>query len=159
MQTFLPYPDFKDSVACLDNKRLGKQRVEVLQILSALTTGKGWIHHPATKMWKGCENALALYGIMACEEYLRRGFKDETRFKLMEFYDIDSRIDMPIWFGHSEFHVSHQSNLKRKYPEYYPFNVLNDLPYCWPTLMNGRWILRFKHAGAPQYIKSMEITI
>ena len=28
MQTFLPYPDFKQSAACLDYSRLGKQRVE-----------------------------------------------------------------------------------------------------------------------------------
>lgn len=36
MQTFLPYKSFEQSAACLDNKRLGKQRVEVLQILKAL---------------------------------------------------------------------------------------------------------------------------
>lgn len=33
MQTFLPYPDLLKSVQCLDNKRLGKQRVEAMQIL------------------------------------------------------------------------------------------------------------------------------
>ena len=33
MQTFLPYPDFARSAAVLDRQRLGKQRVEVLQIL------------------------------------------------------------------------------------------------------------------------------
>ena len=36
MQTFLPYADLRDSVVCLDNKRLGKQRVECLQILNVL---------------------------------------------------------------------------------------------------------------------------
>ena len=36
MQTFLPYPDFAKSAMCLDNKRLGKQRIECLQILKAL---------------------------------------------------------------------------------------------------------------------------
>lgn len=154
MQTFLPYPDFKGSISCLDNKRLGKQRVEVLQMLKGQ-----WIYHPATKMWKGYENALALYGIMACEEYLLRGFRDNTRFSIMEFYDIDSIIAMPPWFGQVEFHQSHQSNLKRKYPEYYKFNVPDNLPYCWPTLVNDKWILKFKHAGAPQYVKSMEIMI
>jgi hypothetical protein len=39
MQTFLPYPDFAKSAAVLDNKRLGKQRVECLQILTALRFG------------------------------------------------------------------------------------------------------------------------
>ena len=36
MQTFLPFADFSKSAACLDDKRLGKQRVECLQILKAL---------------------------------------------------------------------------------------------------------------------------
>ena len=36
MQTFLPYPSFTQSAACLDDKRLGKQRVECKRILLAL---------------------------------------------------------------------------------------------------------------------------
>ncbi len=36
MQTFLPYPDFKESFRALDSKRLGKQRVEAFQILNAI---------------------------------------------------------------------------------------------------------------------------
>ena len=35
MQTFLPLPSMGDSVRCLDDKRLGKQRVEAFQILKA----------------------------------------------------------------------------------------------------------------------------
>ena len=35
MQTFLPYPDFHESAKVLDMKRLGKQRVEVLQLLNS----------------------------------------------------------------------------------------------------------------------------
>lgn len=36
MQTFLPYKDFAECARVLDDKRLGKQRVECLQILNAL---------------------------------------------------------------------------------------------------------------------------
>jgi Pyrimidine dimer DNA glycosylase len=36
MQTFLPYPDFVACARVLDSRRLGKQRVEALQILRAL---------------------------------------------------------------------------------------------------------------------------
>lgn len=36
MQTFLPYSNFSASARVLDDKRLGKQRVECLQILKAL---------------------------------------------------------------------------------------------------------------------------
>lgn len=43
MQTFLPYPSIIKSLRCLDNKRLGKQRVETLQILRALRgITRGW---------------------------------------------------------------------------------------------------------------------
>jgi hypothetical protein len=38
LQTFLPYPDFAASAQALDQRRLGKQRVEALQVLRALTT-------------------------------------------------------------------------------------------------------------------------
>lgn len=37
MQTFLPYPDFAESASVLDRQRLGKQRVETLQVMKALT--------------------------------------------------------------------------------------------------------------------------
>lgn len=39
MNTFLPYPDFQESAKCLDNKRLGKQRIETWQIYNAIITG------------------------------------------------------------------------------------------------------------------------
>ena len=39
MQTFLPFADFARSAASLDMKRLGKQRVENLQLIQALS---GW---------------------------------------------------------------------------------------------------------------------
>jgi hypothetical protein len=40
MQTFLPYADIGLSIWCLDWKRLGKQRVEALQILKANNQGQ-----------------------------------------------------------------------------------------------------------------------
>ena len=59
MQTFLPYKSFRKTALCLDNKRLGKQRVETLQILRALTgyynQSGAWLNHPAVKMWRGYE--------------------------------------------------------------------------------------------------------
>jgi len=52
MQTFLPYQNYSRCAEVLDNKRLGKQRVECLQILNALLdASKGWKQHPAVKMW------------------------------------------------------------------------------------------------------------
>ena len=54
MHTFLPCPGFADSARMLDARRLGKQRVETIQVLRALTVaGYGWRHHPAAAMWAG----------------------------------------------------------------------------------------------------------
>ncbi|MDT5035120.1 MAG: hypothetical protein QOE03_305, partial [Micromonosporaceae bacterium] len=58
VQTFLPYPEFATSARVLDQRRLGKQRVEAIQVLRGLIVpGYGWRHHPAVKMWAGYEEA------------------------------------------------------------------------------------------------------
>src|SRR5919107_1251142 len=77
MQTFVPYADFEASARALDQKRLGKQRVEVIQIVRALTVpGYAWSQHPAVLMWKGYEEALGRYGLTMCEVWLELGFGD-----------------------------------------------------------------------------------
>jgi hypothetical protein len=77
MQTFTPYADFEESLRALDVKRLGKQRVEVIQIVRALTMpGYAWSSHPAVLMWKGYEEALGRYGLTSCEVWTERGFGD-----------------------------------------------------------------------------------
>ena len=52
MQTFVPCVTYAECASVLDRQRLGKQRVESLQILTslhALQSGYkyGWSHHPA----------------------------------------------------------------------------------------------------------------
>src|SRR4051812_49729457 len=77
MQTFLPYPDFAESAAALDSKRLGKQRVEALQVLRALTRpAYGWKRHPAVRMWAGCAEGVGAYGVAVCLEWISRGGAD-----------------------------------------------------------------------------------
>lgn len=142
MQTFLPYPDFEKTARVLDYRRLGKQRVETKQILMALNgETKGWVNHPATKMWRGHEYELAQYGLSICTEWKRRGYKDTlTEFFLerIEAEDQGARGGgLPVWFGMGELHRSHQSNLVRKDPEFYtPIfpGVPDDLPYVWPAV-------------------------
>lgn len=143
MQTFLPYPHFNLSAQCLDDKRLGKQRVECLQILGAIANpSKGWQNHPAVNMWRGHEVALINYGIAICEEWIRRGFKDTCHGKLLEYRLIfpnlfeDTLTSLPTWLGDEEFHLSHKSNLIRKMPSHYQQlwpDVPDNLPYVWPT--------------------------
>jgi hypothetical protein len=131
MQTFLPYPDFEESAKALDRLRLGKQRVEVFQILRALRSGGGWVHHPAVKMWKGHEDCLIRYGEAICAEWTRRGYKSTINYD--EFRG--SEATPPPWLGREDFHASHRSNLLRKSPDYYGkfgWTEGPDLPYVWP---------------------------
>jgi hypothetical protein len=85
VQTFLPYHDFDQSAQALDDRRLGKQRVETLQLLNALLKpdAKGWRNHPATLMWKGYERALIRYGVAICREWVRRGHADTCNLRLV----------------------------------------------------------------------------
>lgn len=139
MQTFLPYPNFETTAACLDDQRLGKQRVETWQIYQALTRPDyGWQNHPAVKMWRGHSVWLLIYGEAICEAWRSRGFKDTLLDKFkheLRTLDFFSKGSRPNWWNNAAFHESHQSNLCRKAPwyyrDYFP-NVNMSLPYVWP---------------------------
>ena len=136
----------------LDDRRLGKQRVETLQILRALVfpSYKGWKNHPATRMWRGFTPALVAYGLAVCAEWSRRGRADAVAQTLVEFTGGTSpeleRLRrsgaLPPWLGLEQLHVSHRSSLLRKLPEhyrrYFP-DVPDDLPYVWPASVFPRW--------------------
>ena len=132
MQTFLPYADFKKSAKCLDYKRLGKQRVEAMQIykiVSGKRTTGGWINHPAVNMWRGFSNLLAYYYNDILDEWIKRGYKNT-----MEYIVCPPSITEPLWLGNKDFHNSHKSNLLRKDPVFYAqymWDVPNNLDYIW----------------------------
>lgn len=134
MQTFLPSPNFRNSAIALDQRRLGKQRVEVLQILNALHgVSRGWQNHPATRMWKGYEPALWLYGQTVIGEWVARGY--QNNMMLPGEYTLDE-VEFPPWLGDERFHASHRSNLLRKDPLWYGqfgWDESPDLPYVWPA--------------------------
>ena len=150
MQTFLPYADFCASARVLDKRRLGKQRVETIQVLRALTVaGYGWRHHPAAKMWAGYEEALVRYGLDICAVWCDLGNADTCSGTLVADLtqgtgvssprvqpDLAAAGELPPWLGDPAFHRSHQSALVRKDPAHYRpiFNdVPDDLPYVWPV--------------------------
>ena len=141
MQTFLPYPDYTESAKVLDDKRLGKQRVEVIQIIDVLflvTPEARYRNHPVMDMWRNHEPQLCEYGITICEEWKARGYQDKCQAKIEWHLENatsgDFTLEKPKWFGDMELHLSHQSNLLRKNPDHYEqfFDVPNDLPYFWP---------------------------
>jgi|TARA_B110000438_G_scaffold143536_1_gene138381 hypothetical protein len=130
VQTFLPYPDFKKTAECLDWRRLGKQRIEAMQILRALENHTyGWQNHPAVNMWRGFEAMLAVYHNTIIEEWISRGYRNSMKIIIPSSAPIS-----PCWLGNSEFHASHRSNLLRKDPEHYAqfgWTESDDLPYVW----------------------------
>jgi hypothetical protein len=149
VQTFLPYADFERSARVLDAKRLGKQRVETIQVVRALTVpGYGWANHPAVLMWKGYEEALGRYGFTCCEVWLELGFGDTCAatigadLRAAGVTTVRTQAELaeagalPSWLGDETVHVSHRSALVRKDPERYrPLfpDVPDDLPYHWPV--------------------------
>lgn len=149
MQTFLPFADFAESAEILDDRRLGKQRVEVLQILRALTRAAyGWKHHPAVRMWLGHTEALASYGIAMCQEWACRGRPDTCGTLIIADLSPTGRRSprrqdelalaglLPCWLGDERVHASHRAALVRKDPARYgPLFPDADaaLPYHWPV--------------------------
>jgi hypothetical protein len=149
VQTFVPYADFARTAHVLDTRRLGKQRVEVIQIVRALTVpGYAWASHPAVLMWKGFEEALGSYGLAMCEEWLGRGFGDTcaatiradletagvTRLRAYDSLEADGSL--PPWLADEDVQRSHRSALVRKDPAHYASvfpDVPTDLPYVWPV--------------------------
>lgn len=134
MQTFLPYPDYSESAQCLDNKRLGKQRVECFQILRAIDGIGGYQNHPAVRMWVPYKWQLIQYGLAVCLEWTGRGFQDTCFGKIYDFESTCHPCEEPEWLGDPRLHASHRSNLLRKSTYYSRFgwSESTDLPYFWP---------------------------
>lgn len=133
MQTFLPSADFAYSMHVLDPSRLGNQ---VYREGMTLLRG-GWPNHPASKMWRGCEQALAMYLLHGVKELLLRGYDyrdrpwcqellnilplqpDSVEEALYERRAIMRRCILPPWLGDEAVHASHRGVLLYKNYEWY----------------------------------------
>ncbi len=149
MQTFLPYNDFAASAAVLDDRRLGKQRVEALQVLRALTwTTYGWKRHPAVRMWAGYPDGVAAYGLAVCAEWTGRGRRDTCAVTISADLaaagrpaprtqaELARHRELPQWLGDERLHRSHRSALVRKDPAFYgPLfpDADPEKDYFWPV--------------------------
>jgi hypothetical protein len=156
MQTFLPYRSFRESAKVLDWRRLGKQRVEGMQIINAIEGKKrkdgkpykGWLNHPATVMWRPYVNALKHYTNVVIREWIGRGYNNN-----MEIYKI-KQIEVPHWLGKESFHSSHRANLLRKDHEYYSqfeWDENPESPYVWHD-KEGLWYEQHVGTGQRNYI-------
>ena len=132
MNTFLPYVSIAKSVRCLDNKRLGKQRVEAMQLLRGQ-----WPNHPCSIMYRQYKDFLTLYHNACIGEWKRRGFKNTMR--LLPFPIL---FDEPWWLGNEAFHSTMRANLLRKDPAWYGQFGWAETPiegYIWPGEKEGEW--------------------
>lgn len=130
MQTFLPYVyNFDLSAQALDNKRLNKQLLEGRQIYAALLgRTKGWVNHPATRMWRNHENMLFKYLYAIMRECKKRGIATEKNWSAIEElhesnWHRGDGITIPGWMTDeliaNKIEITHRGNLYNKDPEYY----------------------------------------
>jgi hypothetical protein len=139
MQTFVPLIGSADTARVLDRARLNKQALEGWQILMTLTeldpqgnhrTPKGWVNHPAVKMWRGYEGALTLYILSMVREWERRGYKSTIAVKALSTYiqavkqrKIKHSTQLPPWMKDSTYFrniaSSHRTALLAKDYEWY----------------------------------------
>lgn len=112
MQTFVPLTSsYEDIARTLDRARLNKQALEGWQVLMTLLEldpqgnhriPKGWVNHPAVRMWRGHEMALYLYIQAMVNEWIRRGYKStigekakQTVIRAIELGKLDAGYSIP----------------------------------------------------------------
>lgn len=131
MQVFVPFPDIKQSVQCLDNKQLGNQ---IYQKCLTIARGK-WPNHPVSKMWYNHTYFLCQYAFAGLEELSYRGKYYADTFDKLHQIAIKCRdTGPPIWWGDMRVHLSHQYSLLRKDPDHYKeyFEGVPPQEYYWP---------------------------
>lgn len=163
MQTFVPLTSsFEDIARTLDRARLNKQALEGWQILMTLLeldpqgnhrTPKGWVNHPAVKMWRGHEMALYLYIQAMVNEWISRGYKSTIGDKARETIKValhkgilgSSVSTNPLWISDTQLFKKVASShrvalLNKDYEWYSQFGWPEDsgtrpetYDYIWPT--------------------------
>jgi hypothetical protein len=150
MQTFITdLPEFGYGLRYLDQKRVVKQLLETRQIMSALTGNtRGWVNHPATKMWRGKEDMLWDYGRQNALELDHRGYQWQNNFEQLtaHYEDIaNSRYTNGDWSRDDYTRVlyTHRGRLWEKdsdyysnwslYSDFYKYVCCDRCNYYWPT--------------------------
>lgn len=134
MNTYVPLPDLNENASVLDDKRLNKQRADILAILTRCFEEPAEDEHPSITMWRGNEGFLINYGIAICIEYQARGNIDNTLKKIIAFKSQTRDTEPPEWWG-GNIHSAHRSYLLRALPSHYKVHFphdSDDMPMVWP---------------------------
>jgi hypothetical protein len=83
-------------------------------------------------MWRGHEEALAVYQRVIIDEWIRRGYNNT----MLSYRSDTCPVELlPKWHDDERVYASHRSNLLRKLPEHYGqfgWSEGPDLPYFYP---------------------------
>lgn len=163
MQTFITSKYSAQIAQDLDNKRLHKQALEAWQILMVLCEldpdgndrqPKGWVNHPAVKMWRGSEYYLYYYACNMVDEWVKRGYKSTLKDKLFKtilaadkkgIVKLGDGINEPSWWNDEEtmkkvISSHRRALLVKNYEWYHNLEWAEDTEfypetyeYVWPT--------------------------
>lgn len=150
MQTFITdWPPLGYGLEHLDHRRLVKQLLETRQIMAALAGAtKGWVNHPATRMWQGKEDILFDYAQQNSRELSDRGYKWENNYDhIFNFYNdlVETRATDGTWVDTEldRLIYTHRGRLYEKDPAYYAqwvnfsdfkkYVCCERCNYYWPT--------------------------
>jgi DNA-binding CsgD family transcriptional regulator len=124
---YLPYPDFKKSVECLDNRRLTDQTTTIKSILE-----NNWTNHPVSLVWRYHRWQLCNFGLYSADGLRQRNIETDFDWFMhhRENLPVNSRTDMPYWFNNPKLHSAHRADLVKHSPELYTWD--DNTPYFWP---------------------------
>jgi len=88
------------------------------QILSVSVERQGLEPSSSRAHVRGYEDALRVYAITICDEWIRRGYEDHQLQSSWGMAAMPSDYRRPTWIS-EKFCASHRSNLLRKNPEWY----------------------------------------
>ena len=124
VNVFIPLSDPVEIAKVLDDKRLGKQRVEAKQIITIISgqaATNAWKNHPVVLMWKDYLGELKYYYDVIVLEWIKRGYQNNMPLYKVHKLNIDKnkRPIMP-WFMYCKpVLLSHQASLLRKNYQHY----------------------------------------
>lgn len=139
LRTWLPFPSYEKSAACLDWKRLYRQISDAEFLLKRKDS-------LAAMLWGGYEPALHAYHDAMLAEWVDRGYKTTRKMHDVDCYDFPT---FP-----PALHACHRGNLLRKAPEIYGNFGWDDPPtdYLLWVDNHGRWFWQQQNSDIRSYV-------
>ena len=138
MMTWLPYPSYEDSLACLSHEDLYKQQIDIIATIEYLLQSDESLLPPdysvdpvdwikLAKMWQGYELQLIEYGLQTVEvlsAVAKQNINHNPYYNQLWHYLRVSKtevsaINKPNWWGDVIIHNCHKSQLCLHNPDFY----------------------------------------